>query len=72
MKNRDKISIRHNENNENRLKTDVKFQLILTTRRKIHHALNGESKPSSTLDILGIDVETYRKWIEWQTTPKMK
>ena len=28
-------------------------------------------KSSSTKDILGIDVETYRKWIEWQMTPDM-
>ena len=26
-------------------------------------------KSSSTKDILRIDVETYRKWIEWQMTP---
>ena len=71
MKNRDEISIRHNEYIKNRLKTDVNFRLIYNTRRRIHHALNGKSKSSSTLDILGIDVETYRKWIEWQMTPEM-
>ena len=26
---------------------------------------------SSTLNILGIDIETYRKWIEFQMTPEM-
>ena len=72
MKNRDEISIRHNEYIKNRLKTDVNFRLIHNTRRRMHHALNGKSKSSSTLDILGIDVETYRKWIEWQMTPEMK
>ena len=29
------------------------------------------TKQSSTKDILGIDIETYRKWIEYQMTPKM-
>ena len=29
------------------------------------------AKSSSTKDILGIDVETYQKWIEWQMTPDM-
>ena len=56
---------------KNRIKTDVSFGLIRNTRRKIHHALNGKSKSSSTLDILGIYVETYRKRIEWQFTPEM-
>ena len=56
---------------KNRIKTDFGFRLICNTRRRIHYALNGKSKPSSTLDILGIDVETYRKWIERQLTPKM-
>ena len=48
----------------NRTKTHDTFRLIRNLRRRIHHALNGNSKSSSTLDILGIDVETYRKWIE--------
>ena len=54
-----------------RPKTEVKFQLIRSTRRRIHHGLNGKSKSSSTLDILGTDVETYRKWIEYQMSPYM-
>ena len=29
------------------------------------------NKSSSTIDILGIDIETYRRWIEWQLTPEM-
>ena len=34
--------------------------------------MNGQSKSSSTIDVLGIDVETYRKWIEYWFTPEMK
>ena len=60
-----------NEYFTNRVKTDVNFQLILNTRRRIHHALNGKLKSSSTLDFLGIDIETYKKWIEYQFTPEM-
>ena len=56
---------------EKRINTDIKFSLIKNIRRKIHHALNGKSKSSFTLDILGIDIETYPKWIEWQMTPEM-
>ena len=56
---------------KNRKKTDINFRIIHNTKRRMHHALNDKSKSSSTLDILGIDVETYRNWIEWQMTPEM-
>ena len=59
-----------NKNNYEK-KTDVNFRLTRNKRRRIHHALNGKSKSSSTLEILGIDVETYRKWIEFQLTSDM-
>ena len=29
------------------------------------------TKQSSAKEILGIDVDTYRKWIEFQLTPEM-
>ena len=50
---------------------DVNYRLITNTRRRIHQALNGKSKSSSTREILGIDIDLYRKWIEWQFTPEM-
>ena len=56
---------------KNRVKTDVNFRLIRNTRRRIHHALNGRSKSSSTRDILGIEIETYKRWIKWQMAPDM-
>ena len=56
---------------KNRIKTDVRFRLIRNTRRRLHHALNGRLKLSSTLNILGVDTETYRKWIACQFTPEM-
>ena len=71
LENRYKINTRLNDFFKNRIKTDVNFRLIRNTRRRIHHALNGELKSSSTKEILGIDIDTYRKWIERQTTPEM-
>ena len=59
-----------NESRKNRRKTDVNFRLICNTRRRINHALNGKSKSSSTRDVLGIDIDLYRKWIEYQMTPE--
>ena len=49
--NRDKVNTRMNEYIKNRKKTDVNFRLIRNTRRRIHHALNGKSKSSSTIYI---------------------
>ena len=54
-----------------RMKTDVNFRLIRNTRRRVHDALNGKSKSSSTGEILGVDIDTYRKWIDFQMTPDM-
>ena len=52
------------------MKTDVKFCSNFKRRRRIHHALNGKLK-SSTKVILGISIDTYRMWIEYQFTPEM-
>ena len=69
--NRNQINTRMNECFKNRIKTDVNFRLIRNTRRRIHQALKGKSKSSSTGEILGIDIDLYRNWIEWQFTPEM-
>ena len=29
------------------------------------------TKQSSTKEILGIDIDFYKKWVEWQMTPEM-
>ena len=65
------IKKRINESRKNRRKTDVSFRLICNTGRIIHHALNGKLKSISTEGILGIDLDTYRKWLEFQFTPEM-
>ena len=61
----------HREYMKNRRETDFNFRLIENTRRRIHHALNGETKSLATKEILGIDIETYKKWIEFQMTENM-
>ena len=55
----------------NKYKTDIKFRLIKRTRNRLYQALNGKTKPSPTKEILGIDVDSYRKWIEFQFKPEM-
>ena len=56
---------------ENRLKIADNFGLFRNTRRRIHKALNGNLKTFSAKHILGIDINTYKLWIEYQFTPDM-
>ena len=44
--------------------------MLSKTRSRIRKALNGKFTSSSTRDILGKDIDTYRKWIQWQFTPE--
>ena len=60
-----------NSNERMRRQSDINYRLIKNRRCRIYHALNVKTKSSSTLDILGIDIETYKKWIEFQFTPEM-
>ena len=57
--------------NEKRLNNDVIFRLIKNTRRRINHKIEDNSQSKLSREILGIDVETYRKWLEYQVTPEM-
>ena len=78
LKNLDKIKIYNEQNRErrniylkNKRETDVKFRLFSNTRNRIYKSLNGVTKQSSTKEILGIDIDLYRKWLEFQFTPEM-
>ena len=74
----DKIKIYNEQNRERRNKylknereTDVNFRLISKTRSRIYKSLKSMTKQSSMKDILGIDINRYRNWIEWEMTPEM-
>ena len=56
---------------KNKRETDVNFRLMSNTRSRIYKSLKGMTKQSSTKEFLGIDIETYKKWIEYQMTPEM-
>ena len=71
LENRDKIITQQDEYINIKYKTDISFRLICKTRSRIQRALKGKWKPSSTIGLLGIDIDTYWKWIELQMTPDM-
>ena len=54
-----------------RLAIDVNYRLIKNTRLRFLRALKRKSKSSSTIVVLGIDINTYKRWIEFQTPPEM-
>ena len=56
---------------KNKRKTDVNFRLISNTRNRIYKSLKGMTKQSSSRDLLGIDIDIYKKWLEFQFTPGM-
>ena len=71
LENHDRIMTQRKIYTNNRYKTDVNYRLICKTRSRIYKSLKGMTKQSSTKDILGVDIDTYRKWIEWQMAPEM-
>ena len=71
LKNRDQIMAQNKIYTNNRYKTDINFRLICKTRSRIYKSLKDTTKQSSSINILGIDLDTYRKWIEFQFTPEM-
>ena len=56
---------------KNKRETDINFRLISNTRKRIYNSLKCMKKQSSTKNILGIDIETSKKWIKYQMTPEM-
>ena len=54
---------------KNRIETDINFGLNVNTRNRIYKALGCLSKSCSTKYILGIDIDSYRKPTDYQTTP---
>ena len=71
LKNHEKIITQQRKYKNNRYKTDINYRLICITRSRIRQALNRKTKPSSTKDILGMNIDLYRKWIEFQMTSEM-
>ena len=71
MKSIDEITARKKIYLKNGYETDINFRLISKTTSRIRKALNGRLKSLSSRVILGTDIRTYRKWIEWQMTLDM-
>ena len=71
MKYFDKIIAQKKIYSNDKYNSDNNCRLTRRTRSRIPEALQGKTKSSSTKDVLGIDIDTYRKWIEFQIPPDM-
>ena len=66
------INNTHKEYLRKRREKDVNFRLLVNTRNRIFKSLKGISNSFSTKDVLGMDIESYKRCIEWQMIPEMK
>ena len=71
LKNHDKIIARKSIYSNNKYKTDINYRLNCKTRSRVRQALKGKIKSSSTIKILGIDIESYKKWKKILMTPEV-
>ena len=56
---------------EKRRHINANCRIIHNLRSSIYNVLKHESKTSSTMDKIGVDVELYRLCIEFQMTPEL-
>ena len=61
---------RRNRDN-NRYKTDINFRILSICRTRLSHALKGNSKSASTMELIGCTVDELRRHIESNFEPWM-
>src|SRR5688572_1637668 len=55
-----------NEYIKTRRRNDPEFKLLTNLRVRLYDALKGKSKSQTTRQLIGVDFETFSKWIEFQ------
>jgi len=56
---------------KNRMQTDINFRLLKSCRRRLNHAIKGNSKSASAKKLLGCTLEYLRQHLEKQFTERM-
>src|SRR5205809_3720008 len=57
---------RNNAYSKARRQYDSEFKLVTNLRTRLGHAIKGKSKSKTTKRLIGIDFETFTKWIDFQ------
>ena len=67
-KNKNKIAKYKREWNTRYTKTNIQHRLKKNLRRRVHHALSGHNKSAHTMELIGCDIDFFKKHIEsqWQ------
>ena len=52
---------------KNKGETDVNFRLISNTKNRIYKSLKGMTKQSTTKEVLGIDIDTYKNGLSFNS-----
>lgn len=68
---RNNRKIQRSQQDKLRRKVDINFKLTHNLRVRILHALNGETKSTSTLKLIGCSLEELKKHLEKQFQPGM-
>src|SRR5688572_30638860 len=56
----------HNAYSKARKQYDPEFKLLINMRGRLGRAFTGKSKSQTTRQLIGVDFETFSKWIEFQ------
>ncbi len=51
---------------KDRYKHDANLKIVKCLRNRLRSVLNGAKKSSSSIDLLGCDIDYFKKWIEYQ------
>jgi hypothetical protein len=69
--NRPKKMARQLERQRERLQSDPGYRLIRNYRRRVHHALKGQSKNTSTRKLVGCSLQDWWEWLQQGFSPEM-
>jgi len=71
LKNKDRLAEKRKIRLQNRRKTDVNFRLSNNLRGSLYNSIKNEWKKSSALDLLGMTVPEFKKYLESLWSPGM-
>jgi hypothetical protein len=66
---KDQLTENHKQYMRNRRANDIQFKIACNLRSRIAEALKGGTKSDSSKHLLGIEFDTFIKWLEYQLQP---
>lgn len=63
-KNKERIAAYKKKWDKKKTETDIVYKIKKNLRRRVHHALNGDTKSQATMNLLGCTPEYFKEYIE--------